>query len=488
MRVRGVRGGSPPGARGGFASTAGGPPGLRVVRLVALASLVAAGLSAAPTMRVQAGPAAGPNVLIIVTDDQRPRGTIQVMPRTRHWFGSEGTRFSNGYVTTPLCCPSRASIMTGRYAHGHGVNSNGGGPSGAAALDQASTIQRYLAGAGYRTGIVGKFLNGWRVADDPPYFDRWAIFPGGYHDRPWNVDGSIRSLRRYSTHVIRSHALRFLDEAEGDDARPWFLYVATAAPHVNPIAEPAYAGAPVGRWDGNPAVREEDRTDKPAYVRAASRRLSAMRAVRRKQLRSLMSVDDLVDAVMRRLEATGEEDTLAFFLSDNGYLWGEHGLQGKGVPYTPSVSVPMYMRWPEGSVAQGRVRRTFAANIDIAPTILETTGIAPDPAYPIDGRSLLGGGQDRDVMFTEEWASSAAPRWASLRTNDYQYVEYYAGDGFGVVFREFYDLRADPWQLDNLLGDADANNDPSHLQLAQLSIELARASRCTGTTGLRACP
>ena len=461
---------------------------VRWARLVALAALVAAGLSAAPAGPVVAGPSTGPNVLIFVTDDQRPRGTIQVMRRTRHWFGGGGIRYANGYVTTPLCCPSRASIMTGRYAHGHGVNDNGGGPTGTAALDHASTIQRYLHEGGYRTGIAGKFLNGWRVEDDPPYFDRWAIFPGGYHDRPWNVDGDLRRLQRYSTHVVRSHALRFLDEAEVEDDRPWFLYVATAAPHVNPIAEPAYAGAPVGRWDGNPAVREEDRTDKPPYVREASRRLSAMRAVRRKQLRSLMSVDDLVDAVMRRLEATGEEDTLAFFLSDNGYLWGEHGLQGKGVPYTQSLEVPMYMRWPGGGVPRGRVRGAVAANIDIAPTILEATGIASDPAYTIDGRSLLGGGPEREVMFTEEWASSTAPRWASLRTDDYQYVEYYAGDGFGVVFREFYDLREDPWQLDNLLGDAVPGNDPPHLQLVQLSLELARASRCTGTSGFRACP
>jgi arylsulfatase A-like enzyme len=141
--------------------------------------------------RYATGAARGPNILIIVTDDQRA-GTLGVMPQTRRWFQQQGTTYTNAFATTPLCCPSRSSILTGRYAHNHGVLKNFMGGR----LDHATTIERRLDQAGYTTGIAGKFLNSWKPEDDPPNFDRWAIFnphiDPGYFNSRFNVNGKYK--------------------------------------------------------------------------------------------------------------------------------------------------------------------------------------------------------------------------------------------------------------------------------------------------------
>ena len=156
----------------------------------------------------------------------------------------------------------------------------------------------------------------------------------------------------------------------------------------------------------------------------------------------------------------GEENTLAFFMSDNGFMWGEHGHLFKRTPYESSVKVPLLMRWP-GQVEKGAVDRRLVANIDVAPTILEAAGIEPMPERPMDGRSLLGT-EERERLVLEYWAEGGRniPTWFSTRTKDFQYIRY--EDRFGdVLFREYYDLARDPWQRRNLLGDGDPTNDPS---------------------------
>jgi arylsulfatase A-like enzyme len=427
-------------------------------------------------------PTGAPNVLFVVTDDQRdPDNTLLVMPKTRRWMADGGRSFTQAFVTTPSCCPSRSSIFTGRYVHNTGVRAQ----TSAAALDQRSTLQRYLKDRGYGTAMTGKYLNDWSLSTPPPYFDRYAMLKGGYYNEYWGIDGAVRRVPDYSTTYMGTKAIEYLNAFEsGNDATPWFLYVATTAPHGPRTPETMYANAPVPPWSGNPAVNE-DVSDKPSYLSwRGPVSQSSIDSLRTSTLRTLMSVDDLVDRLFQTLQANGELDnTLVVFTADNGYHWGEHRYQTKFVPYTPAIHVPLMLRWP-GRVGAGTQESRLVANVDLAPTVLEAVGITPEPQYPVDGRSLLTSSNPRDRLLVEYWydaanGTSSPPTWASTRTPTYQYVENY-GSG-GAVFREYYDLVSDPWQLTNLYADGNPGNDPPS---GPLSATLAADRQCTGT----ACP
>jgi arylsulfatase A-like enzyme len=429
-----------------------------------------------------AGAERRPNILIIVTDDQR--GGLSMMPETRRRFVRQGVLYSPASVTTPQCCPSRASIMTGRYAHNHGVKANSrrvGG--GAGLLDHSTTVQRYLDDAGYHTGVIGKFLNGWRFSSRPPHFDEWATNGSGaprdegrkWYDYPFNINGKTTFTRGYITTVMRKLATGFIRRNSGDT--PWYLYLATRTPHMPAPAEARYAHLRVGWWKGNPAVFEKDKSDKPRYVRQARRDLRDANMVRRKQFRSLVSIDDMVKAIFDELRAQGEEDTLVFFISDNGYQWSEHGLTQKGAPYSQSVNVLMMARWP-GHLPPGRRNTRWAANIDIAPTVLQAAGVRRDQSMTMDGRSLLDPDWKRDRILLEYWCNvRGCNRWASIRTRTDQFVEYYTRGR--VTFREYYNLRRDPWQLVNLRRDGVKGNTPP---VGPQHRALKRARSCSGTS------
>ena len=224
--------------------------------------------------------------------------------------------------------------------------------------------------------------------------------------------------------------------------------------------------------------------DKPPFVRAAGH-LGKLDRVRTRQLQTLMSVDDLVQAVFMELTKLHEAtNTLAFFLSDNGYLWGEHRLVAdKRWPYTESVGVPLLVRWP-GHFPSGAVDERLAANIDVAPTIVQAAGLPS--GQDLDGRSLLKPTR-RTQLLLEYWSAYGnVPGWASLRTSSYQYTEYYMIVGRSrVTFREYYDLSTDPDELVNLLHDGTHANDPD---VGALHAALVRASSCHGTSGPVACP
>ncbi len=155
-----------------------------------------------------------PNVLMFLTDDQ-PSQSLSVMPKTTAWFGRSSTRFTNSFVTTPLCCPSRASIFTGRYSHNHGVWTNSEVQQ-VADLDQRTTFQYQLGKAGYRTALFGKYLNAWDVARDPPFFDEWAIFShsstANYGQEEWNVDNEITTVEGYSSDLMGGRAEHLIRE------------------------------------------------------------------------------------------------------------------------------------------------------------------------------------------------------------------------------------------------------------------------------------
>ena len=453
---------------------------MRLAVLIAASALLLLG---APTVSRDSSVAQEnplPNVLIIVTDDQR--GGMEVMPETSKRFMKQGTRYAPGFVTTPVCCPSRASIMTGRYAHNHGVRSNSSGDeTGADNLDHSTTLQRYLNDAGYHTGIVGKFLNPpWRFADNPPYFDEWATVGGSENPtgRDWfnaafNVNGQSKGLKGYITTAMRSRALRFIRRNSGET--PWYLYVGTRAPHPPAPAQPRYQRMRISKWKGNPAVFEQDKSDKPLYVQRKRRGVGHANQTRRAQYRSLASVDDMVEAIYDQLGEENERDTLAFFISDNGLGWSEHGLGGKGSPYKGATRVPMMARWP-GQLGKGIKDKRWAANIDIAPTVLDAAGVIPQT--PMDGRSLLSP-WSRDRILFEFWCNSQIQRcnrWASTQTREHQYVEYYE-DG-QTIFREFYES-SDRWQLENLLGNDDPSDDPDTTAIeAQLNAD----RQCLGPT------
>ena len=418
-------------------------------------------------------PAEGPNVLLILTDDQR--GGLEVMPTVREMFVRGGRSYPNAFTNIPVCCPSRASIFTGHYIHNHHVKTN----FDVEQLDTDTTIQHHLQEAGYRTGIFGKYMNGWN--DNPPGFDEWAIRIIGnrYVGGTWNVGGERARIDQYSTDYVADKAVEFIESGEQEDGRPWFLYLPTDAPHSPSIPDPQYEDAEVPEWEGNPAVFESDLSDNPPYTLERATTFEQGAVARERQYRTLMSVDDLVEKVLAAVEASGEErDTLVFFMSDNGYLWGEHGQTAKTHAYTESIAIPMFIRWP-GRIEPGSSDERLVGNLDVAPTVMSVAGM-DERLAGMDARSLLDDSWVRDRFLSEyeiDPKSEKTPTWASLRTLDYQYVEYYAEDGETVEYREYYDLSDDPWQLRNLLEDDTESNDPD---VEALSAQLAADRVCSG--------
>ena len=454
---------------------------MRFLRLIAGVVLLAALATACtsegePQSRTAAKQERRPNVLLIVTDDQREG--LEVMPKTRRWFGEGGREFTNAYTTVPVCCPSRAGLFTGQYFHNHGVTTN----SGVDNLDPQTTLQSHLQDAGYRTAMFGKYMNGWE--EPPPNFDYWATRTGRdrYSGANWNVQGETKFIDQYSTDFVADSTVDFLAQAEEeDDSNPCFVYVATDAPHAPSEAAPKYADARVPEWQVDRAVLEPD--PKGHYTTQFARTLMGFEegeATREKMYRALMSVDDLVGDVATTLDELDEENTIALYTSDNGYMWGEHGLSEKTQPYTESIAVPFLVRWP-GEVEAGATDDRLVGNIDVAPTALDAAGLSAEYAASMDGHSVLDETWSRDRLLAEHQddpKSATTPTWASLRTNEYQYIEYYESNGKTIAFREYYDLTSDPEQMDNLLADGIAGNDPD---VKALSRQLAADRACSGS-------
>jgi arylsulfatase A-like enzyme len=448
-----------------------------------LLSLQSAGQSAT---RAIAAAATRPNILIILTDDQRyegtggPEGFLNFMPNVRTWMQQGGMNFTNSFVTSSLCSPSRGALMTGRYAHNTGVLVNGD-QSPVKVFNQTTTLQYRLQQAGYFTGLAGKYFNTWPIGMTPPYFNEFALTKSGYIDSPYNVNGTTAVRPGYTVTVTQNYALQFLQDFHTQDpTRPWYMYVAPEAPHSPYTADAPHANATFPPWNGNPAVAETDKSDKPPVVqRLGTNTLAAGNKRRIAQDRTLLSVDDMVGQLMGYLQSSGQLDnTLVMYTSDNGMMWAEHGLLDKRYPYAPSVHVPLFVRWP-GQVTPGSTSSKLVANIDIAPTILDATGTSFDPSQ-IDGHDLLGP-YTRTRMHLEYWVSSDAPRvptWRGTWTNNYEYVQWYSPNGT-ISFREYYNLQNDPYQLTNLLHDGIPGNDP---KTAPLQAQVNADQACAGAS------
>ena len=413
-----------------------------------------------------------PDVLLIVTDDQRP-ATVAWMGETQRRIAGRGARFVNGMIPTSVCCPSWASLLTGLFAHSTGVWSNGrsndishtGGWSVFHAMGMEDrTMAVWLQDAGYRTVLVGKYLN--RYDDSPagyvpPGWTRWHAFAmrnGAYFDYTLrHTDGSESShgvgTRDYSTDVLRRLAVREIRRAPGD--QPLFLMFTPYAVHGPETPAPRHVGsATVGPFLA-PHVNEPDVADKPPWIAdlppASIERITRQR---RDTQETLRSVDEAVAALLDAFaEHRDLRDTLVIFTSDNGHLWGEHRLRGKNMSYRASSRVPLAIRWPR-HVAPGTEDTRLALNVDVAATITEAVGATP-PA-DIEGVSLLGS-VEREGFVLEAPVTDghdgggqkvARPGYCGYRTRRFAYVRYSGG------VEELYDYREDPLELANVATDA----------------------------------
>ncbi len=403
---------------------------------------------------------AKPNVVLLVTDDQR-FDTVSAMPTVTGELAAKGVTFANAFVVNPVCCPSRASILTGQWSHQTGVwtvlNHNFGGFT---AFDDRETLAHWLDTSGYETLLAGKYLNGYTLgALDhqgfpvdhryvPPGWDQWyAFWVGGgcscpFEDAPFTDGTSVAQPAGYSTDVLAARAVQFIEEASD----PFFLYLAPSASHLPALPAERHRGAftGIGAYD-DPAVRERNLRDKPTWLRRRSPLPSAEQArIRQTQLESLLAVDDMVADLLEALADSGKlADTLFILTSDNGYHWGEHGLTSKNSAYEASIRVPLVMRWDAGGLVQGTVQES-ALNVDLAPTIARAAGTGSPGA---SGRSLLPllRGQPRTWRKHAliEHHGGVIPSYCAYRGEDWKYVQYMTGE------EELYDVANDPYELQN---------------------------------------
>jgi arylsulfatase A-like enzyme len=431
---------------------------------------------------------AAPNVLIFVTDDQsRLTVTADVMPAVHQFMVAEGRSYPNFTVSDPLCCPSRASIMTGRLNHNNGVLSND--VITPRRLDLGSTIQCYLLRGGYRTSLYGKYLNHYPISRALPCLNDFAYHTGGNHtDLRFNTNGVVSTPPGYGDDYALDRFLAHLDQTEEVDTQPWFTYFATTYPHSPYTPRPEHEHDVIAPPPGTqgPALHETDISDKPSFIQAHAGPRGVNQTLDN-ELKMLRTVDDEFARIIAKLRANDElSNTLIFFVSDNGYLFGEHQLCCKSLPYWESINVPFFVRWP-GHIPPGSTDTRFAENIDIAPTIINASGVTTKRLYPYDGRSLLRDWA-RPFIFNESFHIADGdprnwqPSWRSLRTARYQYIEWLRQRRRNIIAREFYDLTADPYQLDNLLGDGNPSNDPPASLQKTLHARLMAASFCAGRT------
>jgi N-acetylglucosamine-6-sulfatase len=455
--------------------------------------------TAGRTTRLPEAPAAAaavpPNVFIYHLDDLRdafPGGIdpLQYMPQTRSWM-STGRRYTQSFVNDPSCCPSRASMLTGRYPHNNGVLDQQAGPQ----FPAQYSLSCYLDRAGYATYLVGKFLTTWPKTQLPPCFEHSAVIWGGYNDVGTRIDGVASTATGYSTTWLGNRGRQYLTQAMAGTA-PFLLYEAPQAPHwVNvtvdgtttqrAVPESKYATAPVANCAGVP---EADRADKPAYVRRMNYTTTQAQAMCASQMRAIMSADEQFAATMKLLSDRGVlANTLVILSSDNGFLWGEHGRWEKFTPYEPSIRTPLLVRWP-GRITAGTDSGRLVTLVDLLPTVLAAAGITPPTTAPrLDGESLLSP-STRTTVYAEydvdEVANPNIPSWRMVRTRTAKYVHTYNAQG-GIIAREYYDLTKDPNEHTNLLGDATTANDPPPTTLNNLAAQLNAYATCSGTSCVR---
>ncbi len=480
-----------------------------------------------------------------MADDLGP-GMMRALPRTQRLLGERGASFSNAFASYPLCCPARATLLTGQYAHNHGAKGNnprsGGGYR--ALLDPERNLASWLQASGYETAFAGKWLNGFRTPRRaPPGWNQWwgLIGAGGeglssYYDYEiFDPSGEPRhygtAAADYQTDALtRDYALPLI-EAHQASSQPFFLWLAYHPPHsglgrADPAGERCSDGPPGSRAGkqsaipppryatrfaraqppAHPSFDEVDVADKPAFVRGkpplSDEDVERINRDYRCGLAALLALDDAVAAMVDSLRATGQlERTVLIFTADHGVLAGEHRIKrGKNRPYEEVISTPLLIRGP--GVLPGLEVAAPVVNADLAPTVLglAQASMPPELARPLDGLSLastLAGAkpQDARVIPIEGRGNTAEARsgfkvrsYVGVRTSRYAYTEYRRASfatydegiaapiGAGrVTDRELYDLRLDPFQLQNRA------RDPAYADARRVLSRLtARLEQCVG--------
>jgi arylsulfatase A-like enzyme len=454
-----------------------------------------------------------PNIVVITTDDQGLNTfTPEVMPRTFRRLVGRGTEFRQSIAAPPLCCPDRAGFLTGQYPHNNGVARNR--PGYPRLRDPTNVLPAWLQRAGYRTGFVGKYLNGYSSAEGAkpaPGWDDWFSLGSNpsYYGASASDQGRIRQLDddRYLTSELHRQASSFIREAAGD--RPFFLWLAEYAPHPGggtghskcedraaPIPRSTdYRRFANAKFPKRPNFDEADVRDKPGYIgqldRFNDREERDFEIAWRCAAAAMQEVDRGVAEILRELKSEGElDDTVVVFTSDNGTFFGEHRLSAKGNFYEEAMRVPLVVRTPE-SVSGGEAPPRAAqlvANIDLAPTMLELARATPcneEACRVMDGRSLapLLRGEAPAAMRNRGILAEKGEnrcRFLGLRTPHYYYAEKLTRDrrraGCKVQELELYDLRRDPYQLESII-DRNPRKD------VQLSRRLNALTTCSGVRG-----
>jgi arylsulfatase A-like enzyme len=443
-------------------------------------------------------------VILILTDDLDAQLLAEHSadyPNLRE-LAAEGTTFENTFVTDPMCCPSRATILRGQYAHNHRIVGNTWPRGGSRKFRELglgeSTIATWLQDEGYRTVLLGKYMNGYYGTRVPVGWDDWYAISGNYLSNMLNENGRVVGYdpeRHHLDDVLAKKATGYVRATTTDDP-PFFMWLGTKSPHApaTPAArhEDAFADAPLPR---GPSFDEKDVTDKPDWVRnnpaLDPKQIARMEYLYRNRLESMLAVDEMVGRLIDALRESGELDnTYVFFTSDNGFHVGEHRLTtGKWTAYEEDIRVPLIVRGP--GVPEGEKLPHLVLNNDLTPTFAELGG-AETPPF-VDGRSLVPLLGDDPPPATEDWRqaflveaaasegrgppppfvdegsvkplltgdplpegwrrASRSGTWSrvdwgrpglkAVRTEDRLYVEY------GNDERELYDLREDPYQLNN---------------------------------------
>ena len=417
-----------------------------------------------------------PNIIFILTDDQ-PYQTVQYMPTVRDVLLKQGVNFENGFLTTPLCCPSRVSILTGEYVHNHKVFTDRMPLGGAPKFNDASSYAVWLKDAGYRTAYIGKYLNDYDSLQPYGYvakgWDEWDAFLGKnlnadddtgnaqfYSNYSLSENGKVVEYKSaqspFSADLLTEKAVNYISDKRDE---PFILTVAYYNPHSPyfwaPRDDPQFrANAALQAEPYRPPdFMEKDVSDKPKYLQDLKPISVDKIDITYKQiLRSLLSVDDGVASVLAALDKTGlSKKTIIVYLTDNGMTVGDHRLGiTKNCAYEACIRTPFIVYSP--ALFPARADTHLVANIDLAPTFAELAGAKIPNA--VNGLSLVPLLKDanatwRDSLLLEHWPTeegvgSKIPEFSAVRNADWKYVEYSTGE------KELYDLKNDPYELENI--------------------------------------
>ena len=442
-----------------------------------------------------------PNIVMILLDDldETTSPYWDAMPITKSLIQTHGVTFKNAFAPTPICCPARSTILTGKYGHNTGVLTNGGDRGGWATFvahgNEDHTFPLWLQQNGYHTGLIGKYLNGIEAQPEhiPPGWSEWYgavdnFFYSGY-DYKLNENGTMVSYGHqesdYSTDVVSRKATDFIRRVKQNGDKPFMLYVAPTAPHLPLPPAPRHADNPYKHANApeRPNYQEKDLSDKPSWLRLTGVQRKAIVELwnnfdYRNRMGSLYAADEMVGAIVDALKETGQlENTWIVFTSDNGYNLGAHRLIHKMAPYEESIRVPLVIIGPGvPDSMQGKSVSQMVLESDFAPTFAELAGV-PVPS-DVDGNSLVGilSGKPpanwRHDMIMQYVTNGAAngigqelppwlfvaigqeiPTYKAVRTESHLYVEWYDDDK-PFHEKELYDLNADPYELNNVLSTA----------------------------------